>query len=252
MRKKGDVILITLLLIVSVNAQKKPEISDLKTQTITLSRKAPKDKTAPPRFWILVDSVKAAEFKGPPSTDKTPPMAASNPGLQNDPRQNVIDAASSATNVGQVQVVNLLKRRYSIAYGVFSSTPDDLWLHVVAAPVGGMGLLMDMGAMKWEEVDRMPALVLKPITPGIRFSINHGMRTVGPQGLVVRALAGHVYATQIKDDRTDYRVIFRIDSIDSNGDCNISWKRIPSKWAAWTLPAQPNKLDARLASLFLS
>jgi hypothetical protein len=54
MRTKGDVILITLLLIVSVNAQHKQEINGLKTQTITLSRKAPKDKTVPSRFWILV------------------------------------------------------------------------------------------------------------------------------------------------------------------------------------------------------
>lgn len=218
MRTKGDVILITLLLIVSVNAQKQ-EISGLKTQTITLSRKAPKDKTAPPRSWILVETdgrqLKPVEFKGPPS--------------RIDNSMDVVDASSSALNVGQVQAVNLPKRRYSIAYDAFSSTPDDLWLHVVAAPVGGMGLLKDMGEMKWEEVDRMPALVLKPITPGISFSINHGMRSVGPQGLIVRALAGHVYAAQIKDDRTDYRVIFRIDSIDPNGDCNISWKRVPSK-----------------------
>ena len=219
MKTNGVVILITLLLIVScVNAQQQ-EISGLKTQTITLSRKAPKDKTAPPRFWILVESggrqVKPVEFKGPPSRiDKTSSM-------------DVIDASSSAMKVGQVQVVDLPKRRYSIAYGAFSQAPDDLWLHVEAAPVGGVGLLKDMGEMKWEEVDRMPALVLKPITPGISFSINHGTRSVGPQGLIVRAVAGHVYAAQIKDDRTDYRVIFRVDSIDSNGDCNISWKRIP-------------------------
>jgi hypothetical protein len=131
MRTKGDVIIITLLLIVSVNAQKQ-EISGLKTQTITLSRKAPKDTTAPPRFWILVDSgggqVKPVDFKGPPSRiDKT--------------SSDVVDASSSALKVGQVQVVNLPKRRYSIAYGAFSPTPDDLWLHVEAAPVGGMRLL---------------------------------------------------------------------------------------------------------------
>jgi hypothetical protein len=233
MSTKGYVILITLLLIVSVNAQNKQEINGLKTQTITLSRGAPKDKTVPSRFWILVQSegrqVKPVDFKGPSTR------------IDQTPSRDVIDASSSAMNVGQVQVVNLPKRRYSIAYSSFSTTPDDLWLHLQAAPVGGMGLLKDMGEMKWEEIDRMPALVLEPITPGISFSINHRTRSVGPKGLIVRALAGHVYAAQIKDDRTDYRVIFRIDSIDADGDCHISWKRIPSKWAAWAPPAQPNK-----------
>jgi len=243
MKTNGVVILITLLLIVScVNAQKKQEISGLKTQTITLSRKAPKDKTAPPRFWILMESggrqLKPVEFKGPPS--------------RIDNSMDVVDASSSALNVGQVQVVNLPKYRYSIRYGGLSKAADDLWLQLGASPASGMGLLKDMGEMKWEEVDRMPALVLKPITPGISFSINHGTRSVGPQGLIVRAVAGHVYAAQIKDDRTDYRVIFRVDSIDSNGDCNISWKRIPSKWAAWAPPTQPNKsLDASRDSVFL-
>jgi hypothetical protein len=219
MRTKGDVILITLLLIVSVNAQEKQEISGLKTQAIILSRNAPKDKMAPPRSWILVETdgrqLKPVEFKGSPS--------------RIDNSMDVVDASSSALNVGQVQAVDLPKRRYSIRYGGLSKAADDLWLQIQAVPVRGMGLLMDKGQMKWEEVDRMPALVLMPITPGISFSINHGVRSVGPQGLIVRALAGHVYAAQIKDDRTDYRIIFRIDSIDPNGDCSISWKRVPSK-----------------------
>lgn len=221
MRTKAAVILVTLLLIVSVNAQKKQELSDLKTQTITLSRKAPKNKTAPPRSWILVESdgrqLKPVEFKGPPSRiDKLPSTDA-------------VDASTSALNIGQVEVVYLPKRRYSIRYGRLSKAADDLWLQLEASPASGMGLLMDMGQMKWEEVVRMPAPVLKPITPGISLLINKGVTTVGPEGSIVRALAEHVYAVQIKDDRTDYRVIFRIDSIDSNGDCNISWKRIPSK-----------------------
>lgn len=214
MRTKGAVILITLLLIASVNAQKQQEINDLKTQTITLSRKAPKDKTAPPRSWILVETGGRQVFKGPPSR------------LDDLPSTDVIE---SATRVGQVQVTSTGKGSYSIRYGGLSKAADDLWLQLGAVPVRGMGLLMDMGQMKWEEVDRMPALVLKPITPATSISIYNGVTTVGPEGLIVRALAGHVYAVQIKDDRADYRVIFRIDSIDSDGDCNISWKRIPSK-----------------------
>lgn len=219
MRTKGGVILITLLLIVSVNAQKQ-EISGLKTQTITLSRKAPKDKTDPPRFWILVNSeinqVMPVEPEGSLSRMETPV-------------RDVAEASSGATHVGQIQNVNLPKRRYSIAYEAFSLRSDDLWLHLEATPAGGTGLVKDMGEMKWEEVDRMPPLFLKRITSGVSISMNHGTKSVGPQGLIVRAVAGHIYAAQIKDDHTDYRVIFRIDSIDSNGECNISWKRVPSK-----------------------
>ena len=219
MKTKAAVILITLLLIVScVNAQQQE--SRLKTKKITLSSRVSNDKTAPPRFWILVETegrqVTPAELKNPRTIVGPPPMDG-------------VGDVSSATNLGQVQVINTGKRRYSIKYGGFSKAADDLWLHLQAPRGVGMGLVKDMGQMKWEEVDRMPALVLKPITARIRISMNQGVRTVGPEGLIVRALTGHVYAVHIKDDRTDYRVIFRIDSIDSNGDCSISWKRIPSK-----------------------
>jgi hypothetical protein len=224
MRTKCSVILITLLLIVSVNAQKQ-KINGLKTQTITLSRKPAKDKTAPPHYWILLETngrqLKAAGFKGPPTT------------IDSLPSTDVVETSSRAVNVGQVEVTGGPRRRYSIRYDRLSEAADDLWLQIEAVPVRGMGALTDMGEMRWEEVDRMPALVLKPITSRLSLSINHGMRSVGPEGLIVKAVAGHVYAAQIKDDRTNYRFIFRIDSIDTDGDCNISWKRIPQKWAGW-------------------
>src|SRR5262245_37958758 len=153
-----------LVLVVCVMAQEQ-DINRLKTQTITLSRNASRDKTARPRLWVLLES--------------------------------------GGINTG--------KRPYLIDYGGFSIGGDDRWLRLEAGPAHGLGLLKDLGEMKWEEVDRMPALVLKPINAGISMTVIDGVRVVGPQGLIVRAIAGHVYAVHIKEDHTDYRVIFRID-----------------------------------------
>ena len=220
MKARVVFILVTLLSIIGCAYGQQQSISRLKTQTITLSREVSDDKKSPTRSWILavVESrdLKPAKFKGPPST------------IDNLPSTDVTNN-SDAMNVGQVQIVPGTPRRYSIRLGMYSPATDETWLQLEAVPDGGMGLLVDMGQMNWADVDRMPDLVLKPVTSMVSFSNDHGVRNVGPQGLIVMAVAGHVYAARIKDDRTDYRVIFRIDSVAPNGDCSISWKRVPSK-----------------------
>jgi predicted TIM-barrel fold metal-dependent hydrolase len=229
------VIFIALLLIGGCVKAQEQEISRLKTQTITLSRKASNEKTLLRQSWILVDSesrqMRPVDVRTTRSKDEIGPSQIS-------------------TNIGQVQVINTRNRRYSIAYQGLSQAADDLWLRIEAAPAGGTGLLKDLGGMQWAEVDRMPALVLQPVTSGLSITISNGARIVGPQGLIVRALAGHAYAVHVKDDRTDLRVIFRIDSIEANGDCRISSKHIPSKWVLGPVPdsqTQP-RADGNLQS----
>jgi VWFA-related protein len=169
-----------LLLAGSVSAQE-TEISRLKTQTITLTRKARNEGKASSPSWTLVE------------------------GNQ--------------------------KRSYSIVYGGLSLAGDNRWLQLTASPNGGWGWLVDLGEMNWSDVDRMPALGLKPIPQGITITQFGGETIVLPQGFIVKAVAGHIYAVHIEDDRKEYRAIFRVESIDSGGECKLSWKHIPSKWA---------------------
>ena len=43
----------------------------------------------------------------------------------------------------------------------------------------------------------------------------------------VKAIAGHIYAVRVVDEKPDYYALFRIESL-GDGTCNISWKIIPS------------------------
>lgn len=213
------VIFIAVLLIVSnVNAQE-TEISRLKTQTITLTRKVSKEKTATSPFWTLVESevrqVRPVEFKNPRTIDDI----------------NTSNASSVSYPAPQAESARPPKRRYSIRYGGLSLAGDYQWLQLAASPDGGMGFLKDLGEMNWAVVDRMPALVLKPIPRGITISQIAGETIITPEGYIVKAIVGHIYAVHVKDDHADFRAIFRIESIEANGECKLSWKRIPSKWA---------------------
>ena len=205
MKTNCFVIFIALLLMASSVSAQETEISRLKTQTITLSRKVSQEGKAYPAAWTLVE------------------------GNQ--------------------------KRSYSIVYGGLSLGGDSQWLQLTASPNGGMGWLTDLGELHWTEVDQMPALFLKPIPQGITISNFGGETIVLPQGFIVKAVAGHIYAVHIEDDRTEYRAIFRVESIDSGVECKLSWKRIPSKWVLGTatdLLAKQSKAKENLPKILFS
>jgi hypothetical protein len=44
----------------------------------------------------------------------------------------------------------------------------------------------------------------------------------------VRAVAGHMYVLHVKEERADYYAMFRVESLGAAGECNLSWKRVPS------------------------
>src|SRR4051794_16446094 len=212
MKTTGVTVFSALLLIflcVNVQAQ---DIARLKTKKITLSGNRSKAKPQP---WILVETeprrVQPVGIK--PADSRISKTSA-----------DVVDVGSAALNVGEVQVVTEEKRTYYIHYPALSLKGDARWLQLKATVVPrAFAFLKDMGAMKWDEVDRMPDLPVKRLTRGgTSLAIKNGETTVGPEEFLVRAVPGHVYAVEIQDDRLDYRVMFRIDSIDANGDCHIS------------------------------
>jgi VWFA-related protein len=233
-------IFIALLLIVSNVKAQETEISRLKTQTITITRKVSKEKTVTSQSWILVES----DVKQVRPDPRTPDDI------------NGSNASFVSYPVPQGQSPRPLKRRYSISYGGLSLNGDSQWLRLDASPNGGMGWLEDIGEMNWAAVDRMPALVLKPIPQGISIAVFGGETLVTP-GFIIKPLAGHVYAVHVKDDHTDFRAIFRVESVDANGECKLSWKRIPSKWALGpgadlvTQQSKANESRAKVASVYV-
>src|SRR5215831_1291523 len=214
MKTNRVITFIAVLLILAGAKVRAQEISRLKTQKITLSGNA---SNVPPRPWILVET-QPERIQPVESRPRSPTYNTT----------DVVDASGAALNAGPVQLVSDEKRTYYIQYPALSVNGDARWLQLEAMVVPrGFGFMQDMGAMKWEQVDRMPDLPLKRLTRGrVSLAINQGSTTVSPREFLVKAVPGHVYAVEIQDDRMDYRMIFRIDSIAANGDCHISWKRL--------------------------
>jgi hypothetical protein len=120
--------------------------------------------------------------------------------------------------------------RYDIRYGGFSLNGDRNWLQV-ADRRGARSVIKDMGEMRWQEVSGVPLLPASPqpyAGDGVAFTRSRGVTKVSPEGVVVKAIAGHVYVMHVKDERADYYVMLRVEAIDPAGECRLSWKRVAS------------------------
>lgn len=115
---------------------------------------------------------------------------------------------------------------YDIRYGAIAFNGDDRWLGVVRVR-DSRSVLKDLGEMSWSEVTSVPPLPASP-TPYagvIRFTARG---VVAPQGIIARAVVGHMYVLHVKEEWADYYAMFRVESFGPAGECNLSWKRVPS------------------------
>lgn len=73
--------------------------------------------------------------------------------------------------------------------------------------------IVDLGQVQFEQpnLERLPALPAYP----------------QPRRDFVPAVVGHVYLVHTADRNSDLYALFRVDSVNQNNSCDISWKRIP-------------------------
>ncbi|HEX6185335.1 MAG TPA: hypothetical protein VFZ44_15730 [Pyrinomonadaceae bacterium] len=126
--------------------------------------------------------------------------------------------------------------RYDIRYGGIVINGDYRWLEVVERR-GTQSVIKDLGAMSWDEVTHVPLLPAspEPYTGAITHN-EYGLSAIRtrratpffPETVVVKAVNGHMYLLHVKDRKTEYYVMFRVESLDPNGECTLSWKRVPS------------------------
>lgn len=123
-------------------------------------------------------------------------------------------------------------KRYThdLRYGGISENGDDHWFDV---PMCGPSRtkLKDLGELNWSDVYYVPVLFALPAPncSGVGWRFENGkVVEISPEGVNVRAVAGHMYVMRVKDSKSDFYVMFRVESFEPEGKCTISWKRVPS------------------------
>ncbi|HEX8282731.1 MAG TPA: hypothetical protein VF588_05225 [Pyrinomonadaceae bacterium] len=74
-------------------------------------------------------------------------------------------------------------------------------------------------------VRQHPPSAAKPLTEPRRPK-HDGVPKVDP--IFAKAVAGHMYVLHVVDEREDFYVLFRVESLVRGDNCTITWKRIPA------------------------
>ena len=136
-----------------------------------------------------------------------------------------------------------------LRYGLLAINNDFDWLQISTSRES-RGVIKDLGAYSWNDQFEVPALTpLARLGPGqprdVSIDVFGGDGAGGPvlspivasrkrldgkpkiDPAFVKAIAGHIYAVRVVDEKSDYYALFRIDSL-GDGTCNISWRLVSS------------------------
>lgn len=115
-----------------------------------------------------------------------------------------------------------------ILYGSISLLGDTDWFSV---SMGGEdpSRIKDLGELEWANVHHTPFLPANPpLSDGIRLPGIEESFESSSDGRVTQALVGHMYVVHIKNRESDLYAMFRVDALERNDHCTISWKVVPS------------------------
>ncbi len=142
------------------------------------------------------------------------------------------DRASFSFELGMLGDEKVPERRayYDLRYGGMSADGFDHWFDVGRGP-GTRSQLKDLGELNWPDVYHVPILFANAVphdgATGYRFEKGEVVE-ITPANTNVKAVAGHMYVLHVKYKKSDFYVLFRVESLEPKGECTISWKRVPS------------------------
>lgn len=115
-----------------------------------------------------------------------------------------------------------------LMYGSISFSADTDWFSV---SMGGDDptRIKDLGELQWSGVYSTPILYANPRqSTGITFPRPSESFEASSDERVTKVVAGHMYLVHVKNREADLYVMFRVDALEPNDHCTLSWKVVPS------------------------
>jgi hypothetical protein len=122
--------------------------------------------------------------------------------------------------------------RWDLGYG-FANLGGEDWFILWSAPQTRT-VIKDLGELKWTDSFTTP--VLEPL-PKLRegesrsitvdTSADTGKKWEKSTNIMAKVVVGHIYVVRVKDPRSDFYVLFRVEDFKTGEYCTITWKRVP-------------------------
>jgi hypothetical protein len=124
-------------------------------------------------------------------------------------------------------------RSWSLGYG-FMAINDQDWF-ILQNSRENRTVIRDLGELKWSDSFEIPEMEPLPRLPeGERRSVvidssaDTHQQWASETRIHAKVAVGHIYLIRVKDDESDFYVLFRVEEFRQQERCAISWKRIRS------------------------
>lgn len=119
---------------------------------------------------------------------------------------------------------------YDVRYGGVSLDGDNDWLDVPISH-GSRSRVKDLGELNWSDIYDIPFLHANPVPHSGGMSISYNsdkLIKISPEGVLVKAVVGHMYLVHSKGGERDFYAMFRVEAVKPGDECTITWKLVPS------------------------
>ena len=122
--------------------------------------------------------------------------------------------------------------QWDLGYG-FANIGGDDWF-ILRSSTQTRTVIKDLGELTWTDSFTIP--VLQPL-PKLRedetrsitvdASADTGKKWEKTTNIMAKVVVGHIYVVRVKDPRSDFYVLFRVEDFKQREYCTITWKLTP-------------------------
>lgn len=123
---------------------------------------------------------------------------------------------------------------WDLGYGFLAISNED-WFTVSLQGNDSQSVIKDLGKLDWSGSFEIPKLAPLPVVEKgksrqviIDSSGQNHKAWAESNGISAKAVVGHMYLVRIKRTGVDFYVLFRLESLEQQDNCTISWKLIPA------------------------
>ena len=134
-------------------------------------------------------------------------------------------------------VKQFTREEWDLGYGLLRIDEQD-WFRVNSSH-GSRSVMKDLGELKWDDAISPPRLEPLPELPkgerreiGVDASADTHAQWAKTTQIFAKAELGHMYLVHVKDEMADFYVMFRVEDLEQNNHCTISWRLVPTPESA--------------------
>jgi len=131
---------------------------------------------------------------------------------------------------GELGAVNFGSlKNYDLSFGTLAINRDNNWFQVSDA----RSRITDLGAKDWSDFKETPPfpnakLKTQPsLSPPKVVDASAGSKEISPYNQFIPARFAHMYLMRVLKGGKVIYVMFRVERLDANRSCMLSWKKVP-------------------------